>query len=609
VKTTGVVLAGGRSSRMGSDKSLLPFLDKPLICQVVNELREVVEEILIVSNRPGKYGFTGAKEIGDIYPGMGPLGGIHAGLAAAENERIFVCACDMPFITGRLVRFMLEMSRGFDAAVPRMSNNHLQPLFAVYSKACLWPVEKCLRDGISKIIEFYRLVNIKYVDEAAIREIVEPEKAFFNVNTLEDYRKIKDIKIKKSCGTTVQGRSVSLEDARSALLQVVKPLTDELVPLDQALGRVLGQDILAGENVPPFDRSSLDGYALRSRDTEDAGLLHPVALEVIDKVPAGCVSGKKVMPGTAVQIMTGAPVPAGADAVVGKEEINRDGEYINITRRVKVGSNIVGAGEELAAGDLAAARGTVVTPVLAGLLASLGVQETPCYRRPRVAVISTGDELVDAGLTPVQGKIRSSNSFILEGFCRRCHVEPLVLGNVKDDAEEIALCIRRGLEQAEMVITTGGVSAGEYDLVKRALAVLDAEILFHQLDIKPGSPTAAAVKDGKPIVALSGSPAAAVIAFQLLVLPALKKVKGQVEYLPDVVSATLLDDYPKPSPQRRILQGRMIFKDGEACVSLACGRGIPLLGSNVLVDVPGGSSGLGAGDKVKVYLVNSIDWN
>jgi len=186
MSTTGVILAGGKSSRMGQDKSLLTLNNRSLIQKVVSELEGIVDELLIVSNAENKYGFPHIKEISDIFPGMGPLAGIHAGLTAASGDYSFVTACDLPFFDGRLARFLLEQSEGFDIAVPRIEE-HLQPLFAVYSKECLAPIEVLLKKGIGKIINFYPEVRVNYVDEDLIKPIVDPNRVFFNVNTLSDY--------------------------------------------------------------------------------------------------------------------------------------------------------------------------------------------------------------------------------------------------------------------------------------------------------------------------------------------------------------------------------------------------------------------------------------
>lgn len=195
---SGIILAGGRSSRMGQDKSLLTYGKDSLIGLVVKELELVVDEIIIVSNQENKYRFSGTREICDIFPGMGPLGGIHAGLVASRYDCSFVTACDLPFFQGPLARFLLEENQGFDVVVPQIGN-YLEPLFAAYSKECLPAIEACLQKNIRKVVAFYPFVRVNYVGENLIRRFCNPEKVFFNVNTPKDYGMIKNV-VKKNQG-------------------------------------------------------------------------------------------------------------------------------------------------------------------------------------------------------------------------------------------------------------------------------------------------------------------------------------------------------------------------------------------------------------------------
>ena len=189
MKATGLILAGGKSSRMGQDKSLLPFAGETMLQRAVAELRPEVEEILIVGNQQKKYGIPDTREIADIFPGMGPLAGIHAGLSAAASDYVFVAACDMPYFDGRLARFLIDQAPGYDAVVPQIGN-FLEPLFAVYAKTCLPHIQACLENNIRTAYAFYPMVKVNFVPEALIRRIADPQKTFFNVNTPEDYAKI-----------------------------------------------------------------------------------------------------------------------------------------------------------------------------------------------------------------------------------------------------------------------------------------------------------------------------------------------------------------------------------------------------------------------------------
>lgn len=198
MKATGIILAGGKSTRMGKDKSMLSYDNDPLIKRVVNELEAIVDELIIVSNEENKYGFPGTIEVSDLYPGMGPLGGIHAGLTFSTNDYAFITACDMPFFKARLAGLLLKMSKGFDIVVPQIGN-YLQPLCAVYSKQCLPHAEFCLKQNNKKIVSIYPMVRVNYAGESLIKAVADPEKIFFNVNTPKDYESIHDLR-KKALG-------------------------------------------------------------------------------------------------------------------------------------------------------------------------------------------------------------------------------------------------------------------------------------------------------------------------------------------------------------------------------------------------------------------------
>lgn len=401
--------------------------------------------------------------------------------------------------------------------------------------------------------------------------------------------------------------NISLEEAQSMLLDYIGYLKEEVLPLNNSIGKVLSKDIQAQENIPPFNRSPYDGYAFRSKDTEKASAQQPVILKVIEHVAAGYVAQKEVSPGTAIKVMTGAPMPVGADVVIKYEDVMREGDYIKIFTKQESGSNIILAGEDLKRGDLIASDKTVLTPALIGLLASVGVSDVPVYQKPKIAIISTGDELVDVKESLRPGKIRNSNSYVLEAACQELGVEPLVMGNVVDKKEEVAAQITKGLEKADMVITTGGVSVGDYDVVKDALLSIGAEVLFWKINIKPGQPTLAAIKGNKVILGLSGNPASALTVFQLLGIPLLKKLSGRANYLPERIKAVLANGFKKASPKRRFLRGKLVIKEGTAQVELTEIQGNAILrsmvGCNSLVDIASGSGPLKAGDEVTAHIV------
>ncbi|MCL6477477.1 MAG: molybdopterin molybdotransferase MoeA [Peptococcaceae bacterium] len=402
-------------------------------------------------------------------------------------------------------------------------------------------------------------------------------------------------------------KGITLEEAQELLLSIARPVNEQPVPLLNALGRVLSRDIKAEENLPSFNKSPLDGYALRAKDCEKAGSSTPVTLEVIEEVRAGFVPKKKITSGTAIKVMTGAPVPEGADVVIKYEDVIRDGNLIKVFYPLKPGSNIILAGEDVARGEVLAGKGTLITPPLIGLFAGMGITEIPVFNKVRVAIVSTGDELLDISQRLRPGKIYNSSLYGLHALCSELGAEPVALGIVPDEKDATAERIIRGIEEADVVITTGGVSVGDYDVVPDALLQIGADIIFWKVAMKPGSPVVAAEKDNKLIVGLSGNPAAAMIAFEMIAVPLIKKMMGLDKQLPVKIPAVLTDGFNKNSPQRRFLRAELQRKNGMNYVKPAGKQGNGILKSmvncNALIDIPAGSGPLVAGQEVTAVIV------
>lgn len=403
-------------------------------------------------------------------------------------------------------------------------------------------------------------------------------------------------------------KNISLEEAQDLVLAHCLSLGQEYVDLRESLGRVLSENIQAQEDIPPFARSPFDGYAFWSKDTSKAAKDSPVILEVIEEVPAGYAPKEKIISGKATKILTGAPIPEGADAVTKYEETEIYEKTVAVFSSFRSGENVVPAGEDVAKGEIIALQGTVVSPPLIGLMASLGITKVSVYKRPKIAILSTGDELLDINQPLRPGKIRNSNSHTLAAYCRMIGAEPLILETTRDKAEEVGAMIQRGLEQADMVITTGGVSVGDYDVVGEAIEYIGAETLYWKIEIKPGSPNLAAVKNGKIILGLSGNPAAALVVFHLLGVPYIKKLAGRADYLSPKTEVILKNDFSKGSPRRRFLRGKLIIEKGTALMDITGeqGNGVlrSLMGCNVLAEIPERSGPQKAGTKLTAYLID-----
>lgn len=395
--------------------------------------------------------------------------------------------------------------------------------------------------------------------------------------------------------------------ARELLLAAVIPVGAERVPLSRCGGRILAQDLTAEENIPPFDRSPYDGYAFRAADTVGVSKEHPVTLRILEEIPAGSVPTVTVTEGTAVKLLTGAPIPPGADAVTKYEVTEFTGETVTLFTPAESGENVVRTGEDVRKGEILVRCGDVVDPGVAGTLAAQGTALPLVYRVPRIGIVSTGSELTEVEETPGPGKIRNSNRYTLETVLTAIGCEPVYLGLAGDSAEEICALLKKGLAECDAVISTGGVSVGDYDLTPDAMELAGAELLFRGVAMKPGMACAYGVCRGKLICGLSGNPASSLTNFYAVALPALRKLAGRRDYLPEEITVTLSNGFGKKSPATRFLRGRLELKDGTACMTVPKDQGNVVLsstiGCNMMAVVPAGSGPLAAGTVLKGFLL------
>ena len=402
--------------------------------------------------------------------------------------------------------------------------------------------------------------------------------------------------------------NIDYKAARELLLGRVTPVGAARVPLgaEGLVGAVLAEDIAAAEDVPPFDRSPYDGYAFRAADTAGADRERPASLRVLETIPAGSVGTRTVVPGTAARIMTGAPIPPGADAVVKFEETEAADGTVTVFAAFSSGENIVPRGEDVRAGELLAAKGTVIDPALLGVLAAQHMAAPLVYRPPTVAVVTTGGELASLDEPLGGGRIVDTNRFALRAEAERCGCR-CTARTVGDDPDEIAAAIGEALRHCDMVITTGGVSVGDCDCTPEAMARAGVELLVRTLRLKPGGACAYGVKDGRLVCGLSGNPASALTNYYAVVLPALRKLRGMARPRLTELSVALAEDFGKKSPKTRLIHGRLDLSDGTARmrVSRAQGNGAlrGLVGCDLLAEIPAGSGKLPAGTRLCAYLI------
>jgi len=318
--------------------------------------------------------------------------------------------------------------------------------------------------------------------------------------------------------------AVSIEEARSAVLEHAAVLDAEEVSLDDALGRALAADATAPNDVPPFDASAMDGYAIVAADTAAGS----ARLELIGEAKAGTGAGVTVAPGTAARISTGARIPAGADAVVPQELTSLEGSTVTVDQAVRLGHHVRRAGEDIRAGGLIVHAGSLLGPAELGVLASLNIPRPSVVRRPRVSIVGTGDELTDPGSPLEPGAIRDSNGPALGGAVHRAGGELVARMRAGDDLEATIAVLSAALRDVDMLITSGGVSVGPHDHVRPALARLGFREVFAGVDLKPGRPTTFAVgEQGTLLFALPGNPVSALMAFRLFVVPAMDAMLGR----------------------------------------------------------------------------------
>ena len=408
---------------------------------------------------------------------------------------------------------------------------------------------------------------------------------------------------------------ISVEEALARVLDRVSVLEPETKRVLDAQGQVLAEDVVATYSIPPYDNSAMDGYAVRAEDTRGASEQTPVRLTVVGDLAAGYVSDRPVTKGTAIRIMTGAPLPPGADAVVQFENTDeRMGDKqgsqrktVTIYREASPRLNVREAGEDVRQGQTVLKRGAVLRAGEIGVLASLGRRDVSVIRRPKVAVLSTGDELVeiDAPLQP--GKIRNSNSYSVASLVLKYGGIPIMLGIARDELNEVVGRLRQAAD-ADLLITSGGVSVGDFDVVKDALTA-EGEVTFWQVRMKPGKPLAFGNIRGIPHLGLPGNPVSAMISFEQFARPAILKMLGKTVFKKPEVKAIVHGEARNKDGRRQFLRAYVERRGGEWHASLTGPQGSGILMSmalaNGLVIVPEDVPAIRTGDLVTVQM---LDW-
>lgn len=401
---------------------------------------------------------------------------------------------------------------------------------------------------------------------------------------------------------------ISVKEAQGLILKEIKGLGIERVGLLESLGRVLSEEVRAQQNLPPWDNSSMDGYAVRWEDVQGGSREDPKILNVIEEIPAGALPKKKIGPGSAAQIMTGAPLPEGADAVVMVEETQRQGDQVRIFESVQKGENVREKGENIRSGERVLGSGERIRPGGVGMLAAVGRSYLSVFRNPIVSILATGNELIEVDGDLTQEKIINSNSYALASQVREAGGIPRLIGIARDTKEDVIEKLSQGLD-ADLILVSGGVSVGSYDFVKEASQELGMDLKFWRVAMKPGAPLAFGLFEGRPFFGLPGNPVSSMVTFELFVRPAMMKMMGAESFFRPQVEAVLEKGLTKDSGKAHYIRVT-VRRKGDQYVATPTGEqssGIlmSMVKANGLLLLPEKKENVSAGERCRVLLFDS----
>ncbi|WP_079529645.1 molybdopterin molybdotransferase MoeA [Halobacillus hunanensis] len=406
-------------------------------------------------------------------------------------------------------------------------------------------------------------------------------------------------------------KPIPVEEAVQRVMKHKPQQKTEKVLLEDSYGRILAEEIKATHAVPPFNKSPYDGFAIRAADTAKASKDSPARFVVTETVAAGHRASRPLESGEAVRIMTGAEIPEGATCVamfeICQTEEESNATYMSIKRRMEDGQNIIGRGSETEEGEVLVCKGETINPGIQAVLATFGYARVHVYQQPRVGVFATGTELLDIDQPLEPGKIRNSNAYMVLAQIERSGAEPVYFGKLADDFDTCYEAVHQALSEVDILITTGGVSVGDYDLMPDIYEKLGADVLFNKIAMRPGSVTTVAALGQQLLFGLSGNPSACYVGYELYTHPFIQAYLGNQRVYHNVIDAELGADFPKPNPFTRFVRGFVRYEEGKVCVYPA---GIDksavvtsLAHSTVLIVLRGGTRGYQQGDGVRAILL------
>lgn len=587
IQIAGYILSGGKNRRMGGKKKAFLTLENQTFLHRINDALSVFPRVYLSVDDCEPYLNQGFLLIKDIYEDLGPLGAIYSGHMQCKEDALFVVACDMPFVSKETVKNLLDVFHTHKKTVIAKTKEQLHPLLAIYPKELLPIIKQMLDEKNYKMMEFLKRIDYQ------VLELENAKKDTMNINTKQEYEKL----LKK--------QMLSVEEAIDILVKHIPCYQiSEEVPLEDALGKVLAQDVISKYAQPPFPRSPLDGFALRGEDVKGATRHNPITLNIIGEVYAGGMFDSVVQEGDAVRIMTGAPIPNGANTVVKQEHTVYDEKIVHIMEESKPYENYCPKGEDYQAGEVILSQGSYIDGINIGVMASMGYHKVSVYKQPNIGIISTGDELLHPKEPLTKGKIYDANRYLIQARLKELGIRPLFSIHCKDNVEEMVTLIKQKAKETQLIITTGGVSVGVKDIMHEVIEQLHAQKLFWKVDIKPGSPTLAAVYENTLLICLSGNPFGAAVNFELLVRSVLAKLTYNKKLMMKKKLAILQDDFLKVSKKRRFI--RAYYQDGVVSL-LDANQSSSILstfiGCNCFIDIKAENQGLHKGDQVWIYLL------
>ncbi|MBQ6388159.1 MAG: NTP transferase domain-containing protein [Mogibacterium sp.] len=558
------LLAGGAGSRMGNiNKAELKYQGMTFAEKAASELTATgMPCYLSVANYeqtvPEGWKLVRDRVRGDDGSYIGPMGGIFSCLTEAAKDGLdglFFTPCDAPEFTGKTIAALETYIEDHDAVLWRTGDGNIQTAFGYYSVRCIPQFRNDIREGKYKLIKSLECLDTAIISTA---DAGVDDKSFRNINHMYEYRVLN--------GTVATGkRLTAIDEAVSALVSQDVQLSTEHVPLLQADGRVLAEDIRAARPMPPFRRSCFDGYVMKYEDIQDASHENPVTLRVLETVTAGEIPSGDLPEGTAMRIMTGALCPDNGTCVVKYEETEFTDDSVTVFKPMRKEQNVIPVGEEYDEGELLIQADTRLDPAMVGVIATQGTSKVKVYRRPTAAIISTGSELQEIGSELRKGNIYGSSCYTLAGYLEQDGLEVRSTEIVSDDPVILKDKITALLDQIDILFTTGGASNGDKDHASLVMEELGFRMLFRKVDMKPGACMLAGVKDGKILVCLSGSPGAALTSYLRVAQPLVRKMSGRRNIYPKTLELRLENEVAKPTPHTRVLKGNIVVgEDGLA---------------------------------------------